>query len=263
MDRIGKVVFWLQIVGTGIAMIFEAIGYVQLFLSNNTPDILYQIKYWALVNAVLVVLLILWIGRLVWEDYQRKSFHPILRISNYGNDLKSIYSEFTDREGKQAVGYTSIYETLFIEIFNKQKRGIAKRVWADIEWVKMNEENGEVEVSHRGRWHLATDTIKNEKVRENLQYLDFDSNRSIQKLYFAHTIKNDVNHRWYGLERDMNGNDLWGNLKNELSAKQYIVRITLRGNDDVIQKFKYKVKNDEGRISIVEALTNESKKESF
>ena len=58
----------------------------------------------------------------------------------------------------------------------------------------------------------------------------------------------------------MDGRDSWGTTKYQLKGKQYIVRITLQGNNGVKQEFKYRVKNRNGKISITEALTDESKK---
>ena len=153
---------------------------------------------------------------------------------------------------------TGEYDTLFIDIFNKQNRGSAEKVWSLIEWMNNKEK---VLISHHGRWHIATATMKNERTKENLQYINFDSNRHTQRLYFAWANKNSQDKHFYGLERDMDGNDSWNGQKYKLDAKQYIVRITLQGNNGVKQEFKYKVKNDRGKMAIVKALTNESEKD--
>jgi len=184
--------------------------------------------------------------------YQEKSkLHqntkPILRIRDYGNEIKNLYgiNDFV-------VGY----DTLYIDIFNKQKMGNAERVWSQIEWIN---DNTIVEVSHRGRWHIATKTMQNEPVKEDLQYRIIDSNQAPQRLYFAWTPKENKEKHFYGLERDMDGRDSWGHEKYKLEEDEYIVKITLQGNDGVKQQFKYRIRNDDGKISIVEALTNESK----
>lgn len=175
------------------------------------------------------------------QEKSRRGTNAILRIRDYGNQ---------DKLG---------YDTLYIEIFNKQKMGVAEKVWAEIEWIN---ENSAVKVSHRGRWHIATQTMKNETVKENLQYRNIDSNQAPQKLHFAWTPKNNTEKCFYGLERDMNGNDSWGYPNYKLEAEEYTAKITLQGNNGVKQQFKYRVRNNNGKISIIEALTNESRKQS-
>jgi hypothetical protein len=125
------------------------------------------------------------------------------------------------------------------------------------------EKNERVVLSHHGRWHIATKTMEHEKVKENLQYRNFDSNQSVQRLYFACINNDSLDKCLYGLERNMDGIDSWDKDEYKLSAEQYTVRITLRGNNGLSQEFMYKVKNNNGKISIVEALTNESRKELF
>lgn len=185
--------------------------------------------------------------------YQEKSniqrnTNPILRIRDYGNQTKELFG---------TNNYAVAYDTLFIDIFNKQKSGSAERVWSNIEWINVD---GAAEVSHRGRWHIATETMRNEKIKENLQYRNIDSNQSPQRLYFAWTTKDNTDNHFYGLERDMDGVDSWGYEKYKLDAEQYIVKITLYGNNGVKQEFRYRIKNNNGKISITDTLTNESKK---
>jgi hypothetical protein len=184
------------------------------------------------------------------QEKSRRGSNPILRIRDYGNEPKNLYgiNDFV-------VGY----DTLYIDIFNKQKFGVAEKVWAKIEWIN---ENSVVEVSHRGRWHIASETMKNETVKENLQYRNIDSNQAPQRLYFAWTPKNNIEKYFYGLERDMDGRDSWGYPKYKLEAEEYTAKITLQGNNGVKQQFKYRVRNSNGKILIIEALTNESRKRS-
>lgn len=180
-------------------------------------------------------------------EKSRSSTKPILRIKDYGNEVKDLYgmNDFV-------VGY----DTLYIDIFNKQKSGVAERVWSKIEWIN---KNSVVEVVHRGRWHIATATMKNETVKENLQYRNIDSNQAPQRLYFAWTPKNNHENCFYGLERDMDGRDSWGSPKYKLEAEEYTAKITLLGNNGVKQQFKYRIRISDGKMSIVEALNNESK----
>jgi hypothetical protein len=181
-------------------------------------------------------------------EKSRSTTKPILRIKDYGNEVKDLYgiNDFV-------VGY----DTLFIDVFNKQKSGAAERVWSKIEWIN---ENAVVEVTHRGRWHIASATMKNETIKENLQYRNIDSNQAPQRLYFAWTSKDNHENCFYGLERDMDGRDSWGSQKYKLEAEEYTARITLLGNNGVKQQFRYRIRNNAGKMSIVEALTNESKK---
>jgi hypothetical protein len=181
-------------------------------------------------------------------EKSRSATKPILRIKDYGNEVKDLYgvNDFV-------VGY----DTLFIDVFNKQKSGAAERVWSKIEWVN---ENAVVEVTHRGRWHIASATMKNETIKENLQYRNIDSNQAPQRLYFAWTSKDYHENCFYGLERDMDGRDSWGSPKYKLEAEEYTARITLLGNNGVKQQFKYRIRNNAGKMSNVEALTNESRK---
>lgn len=184
------------------------------------------------------------------QEKSKLSANPILRIKDYGNQVKDLYG---------VNDYVVGYDTLYIDVFNKQKNGVAEKVWAKIEWVN---NNSVVEVSHRGRWHIASETMRNETIKENLQYRNIDSNQAPHRLYFAWTPKNNNEKYFYGLERDMDGRDSWGHPKYKLEAEEYTVKITLQGNNGVKQQFKYRIRNNEGKISIVEALTKESKKRS-
>lgn len=175
---------------------------------------------------------------------------PILSVKDYGNEHKPTYARFEST-------LVGDYDTLFIDIYNQQKRSVAERVWAQVEWIKGSTK---VVLSHRGRWHIATGTIDNEPVRENLQYCDIHSNQSPQRLYFAWTYYDGRENSFHGLERDMDGRDSWGTSNYLLGDKSYKVRITLQGNNGVYQEFLYTVKNDNGKISIEKALTAESKK---
>ena len=176
---------------------------------------------------------------------------PILRVKEYGNANKKTYLPFDST-------LTGDYDTLIIDVFNKQVKGFAEKVWSEIEWIK----NGETVLTHRGRWHIAADTMWNEPVKENLQYRDIGSNQSAEKLYFAWTYADGRENCFHGLERDADGRDSWGTSKYTLNDKEYTVRITLHGNDGIHQEFIYVVKNDGGKISIKKALTNESKQET-
>lgn len=177
-----------------------------------------------------------------------KKSKPILRIKDYGNERKAMHQRFEDK-------ITGDYDTLYVDVYNQQTKSDSIRVWSKIEWIQ----GRKIVLSHHGRWHIATSTIDNEPIRENLQYRDIYSNQSVQRLYFAWSYHDRRESGFHGLERDMDGRDSWGTKKYLLNGKEYKVRITLQGNEGVHQEFMYAVKNDEGGISIGEALTNESK----
>ena len=193
-----------------------------------------------------------------WEANRYKREKPILRVADYGEEPKTLYPQgiwiggLEDQKPKEEK-----YRTLFIEVFNKQEHSIAKRVWASIEWMN---QRGKVLLTHQGRWHIASPNTAEKK--EELQFVDFDSNRHSRRLHFA-SINIARNDRFYGLGREMDGKESWDNAEYELDRKQYVVRITLRGNNGVKQEFKYSIRNRNGSLSIVKALTSESRKESI
>ena len=195
-----------------------------------------------------------------WEANRYKREKPILRVVNFGDEEKPLYREFHSRslgggpeimQGSMTI--TTKYHSLFIEIFNTQKVSIAERVWANIEWMN---EAGKSLFSHQGRWHIASPNTEGKK--EELQFVDFDSNGHPRKLHFASVNLSRQDKFFYGLGREMDGKESWDNPKYRLDGEHYIVKITLRGNNGVKQEFKYSVRNDNGKISIVKALTNES-----
>lgn len=57
----------------------------------------------------------------------------------------------------------------------------------------------------------------------------------------------------------MDGRNSWGHPKYKLEAEEYTVEDHLHGNNGVKQQFKYRIRNNEGKISIVEALTKDQR----
>jgi hypothetical protein len=227
-------------------------------------------------GIAMIIAFVLFVGFALWQiiilqskinnlEREKEETTPILRIKDYGNEMKSLFkplwSQYLSEDCLVPQETKVLYDTLYIDVSNKQKRGLAEKVWSTIEWL---DENENLRLSHQGRWHISTQTMNNEKVKENLHYQDFDSNQSIHRLYFA-CINNDApNKCLYGLERNMDGIDSWDNVQGyRLGAIKYVVRIILRGRNSVYQEFKYRVKNAEGKISIEDALTSESQKEQI
>jgi hypothetical protein len=225
-------------------------------------------------GIAMIIAFVLFVGFALWQivilqnkinnlEREKEETTPVLRIKDYGNEHKDmhrpLWSNYLYEEYKQAQETIFHYDTLFVDVFNKQKRGAAEKVWSTIEWIN---ENGNLVLTHQGRWLIATQTMNNEKVRENLQYQDFDTNQSVHRLYFACINNGDPKRCLYGLERNMDGKDSWdNNPKYRLEASRYIVKIILRGSNSVYQEFKYGVRNYEGIVYIEKALTDESVKE--
>jgi len=175
---------------------------------------------------------------------------PVLRIKKYGNERKEVHTRFENI-------LVGDYDTLYIDVVNKQTRGVAERVWSNIEWIR----RGRPVLSHHGRWHIATDTTMNETGKENLRHRNLGSNQPAERLYFAWTHNDGREDGFHGLERDMDGNDSFGTKRYLLTGKEFIVRITLQGNDGVHQEFMYAVKNINGKIFIEKALTHDSQQD--
>jgi hypothetical protein len=67
--------------------------------------------------------------------------------------------------------------------------------------------DNKVVLSHQGRWHIA-DPNKEEK-KENLRFVDFDSNGYPIQLHFACINKGKNEKKFHGLERKMDGTETW------------------------------------------------------
>jgi hypothetical protein len=243
MKTIRIFIFWIRLGVTLIGVIFDAISYVQIFKSSNPFNDISNLGFIAVVNGVVIIFLLWWIAEKEWADFQIKWLKPILRVGRFGCEEKPIYKTFYDAYGVAQAHTTTIYDTLYIQVFNAQKYKDAKKVWANVEWLDMN---GSVLLSHQGRWHIANP--ENETKPENLQYVDLDSNGHPEKLHFACINKSKGDKFFYGLAREDISKESWDKPKYKLDKELYVVRITLRGNNDVKQEFKYIVSNNNGNL---------------
>lgn len=247
MKKLGTFIFWIRFILAIIGILFEAISFLQIFISFNAFDILSKPKLFEVVNVMVIILLIWWIAEKEWNDYQNKSLRPILRVKNYGSEEKPIYKTVALMNGMGGVGNIKIdYDTLFIVVFNAQKHRDAKRVWSNVEWMDFE---GHIILSHQGRWHIANP--QNVPKPEDLQYVDLDSNGHPEKLHFASINKTENNNYIYGLAREDISKESWDNPKYKIPIGTYVVKITLSGNNDVKQIFKYRVSVIQGKLNML------------
>ena len=163
------------------------IGFALSMMGIVLPILEPNMQYWvaeiifgigAILFIVGVVLLLLSFNKnkTKKDRKQQKDKVPTLRIRDFGNAPKTLShdvwdTDFVEKRITLSREVTGEFDTLFIEVFNKQSEVGAERVWSVVEWI--NDKN-EVLLHHCGRWHIPTETMKNEKVKENLQYRDLD-----------------------------------------------------------------------------------------
>jgi hypothetical protein len=251
MNKRQKAVFSFRLAFTVIAVVIDAIAYTQMFMSSNMADALSRARFIVVVNGIFIILLLQWASEKEYAEYKERNSKPVLRIKGYGNENKDI----TWAPGQNQTHY----DTLFIDVYNKKRNRDATKVWADIQWLN---KAGDVVLRHGGRWHIATETMRNTPTKENLQFHNIDSNQHPERLYFAFRDRLSRNGSFYGLYRDMDGMDSWLDRSKPLEPGQYTVRVMLQGNDEVQQKFEYAIERNLSGLSIVEALTPESQIDS-
>ena len=196
---------------------------------------------------------------------------PTIRTWNFGSEDKyfaevnsapygwsgsdSDVGEFTDVKVDRKEGQN--YDTLFIEVFNNPERinGIptAVDVWSWVEWYSLDEKT--LMREHSGRWWIPNPNL--EKNKERLLYRDINANGDPQKLHFA--IKAKTEKRFYGLCRDKGDRGIIRDDRYKLEDEQYIVKIKLTGSN-IFQELKFRIERKGTKFSIMEALTDESKK---
>jgi hypothetical protein len=250
MKKLRTVIFWLRLGVAIIGLLLEAISLLQIFTPFSAFDILSNPKLFEAVNLVVIIFLIWWIVEKEWNEYQNKSLKPIICVKNFGVEEKPTFTPLwstakLDRQGGFETVKT-IFDTLYIDVYNKQKNCDAKRIWSLVEW--FDKEMHPV-LSHQGRWHIINP--ENEEKKENLQYIDLYSNRHPERLHFACINKTNYEGYFTGLERDKGGISSWDNPKYRLYGQDgYLVKITLQGNDDVNQAFIFIVHMREGKLDI-------------
>lgn len=246
---------------TSLAILFKAIADLQVFGINilNIKTTNEKTRYigWIVVICLLIYEIAKW--QLLYKNLLKSD--AIVRIKDYGSEEKKIRKGAFDdyfsenRINKFDTDIIATFETLYIEIFNIGRSDV-KKVWSNIEWIN---EDGKIELSHQGRWYIASSN-QYQKI-EDLQYIDLDSNRHSRKLHFACINKNNKSSEFYGLCRDSDGKETWDSYPNfKLKKLHYSVKITLQGNGKFTQEFRYQVINKGGNLFIERGLTEESEK---
>ncbi len=164
------------VIGFALSMMGIALPILEPNMQYWVAEIIFGIGAILFIVGVVLLLLSFNKNKTKKDRKQQKDKVPTLRIRDFGNAPKTLShdvwdTDFVEKRITLSREVTGEFDTLFIEVFNKQSEVGAERVWSVVEWI--NDKN-EVLLHHCGRWLIPTETMKNEKVKENLQYRDLN-----------------------------------------------------------------------------------------
>ena len=247
----GAIMMILNNVFSNASIVHDVLEIIGLKISQESLSSI----SWMIVVALMAVQIYIVQKRYLDLLKPKKPFKGISK-NEEKHKIIDIYSgNCLDKKLDQPLIKEYIFNALYIEISNTEKRNNAENVWARIEWL---DKKGESVLSHDGNWDYPD--IKFEQQNGKLKYANFNSNKSSKKLYFACIDKNNQSKTFYGVCRDDLGHEKWIDKQNELFEGIYTVKINLKGSDGIEQEFEYSIICNNNILYIEKALSKESEK---